>query len=256
MRYAILMSLLMLSCQARANRFTDPTAEQKVDQIVSIFENSTPELQYGYIEALNDGRGYTAGRAGFTTATGDLIEVVHHYADLNPNVPSWPGLQSLIPRLEELSEQNSSSISGLSTLPDVWSHSADDPKFRQAQDDITESMYKNPAREICRQLGLKTALGFLVIYDTIIQHGNGGDEDSLPSLLKRTHVNSSNEEAFIRAFLEVRRADLMNPADSDTANEWRDSVDRVDALKRLVDTGNWDLSSPLRLEVWGDTYAL
>lgn len=256
MVYALLLSALMLAQPAHADRFSDPTAEEKVDQIVSIFENSTPVIQYGYIEALKDGRGYTAGRAGFTTATGDLVEVVHHYSDMNPTVPSWPGLQALIPRLEELRDQESSSLRGLADLPDLWRSSADDPKFRQAQDDVTESMYKNPARALCQKLGLKTALGFLVIYDSIIQHGNGSDDDSLPSLLKRTHADPSNEDAFIRAFLEVRRADLLNPADPDTADEWRESVDRVDALKALVETGNWELHSPLRLEVGDDTYAL
>jgi hypothetical protein len=40
------------------------------DQMVSVFENETTSLQYGYIENLNDGRGYTAGRAGFVTRDG------------------------------------------------------------------------------------------------------------------------------------------------------------------------------------------
>ena len=37
------------------------------DELVSAFENSTTEVQYGYAENLGDGRGVTAGRAGFTT---------------------------------------------------------------------------------------------------------------------------------------------------------------------------------------------
>src|SRR5579862_8416717 len=45
---------------------------RRADQIISVFENDTIELQYGYTEELDDGRGLTAGRAGFTTATGDL----------------------------------------------------------------------------------------------------------------------------------------------------------------------------------------
>ena len=51
------------------------TQEQRIiaDQIMSVFENDTPAIQYGYAENLHDGRGVTAGRAGFTSATGDML---------------------------------------------------------------------------------------------------------------------------------------------------------------------------------------
>ena len=39
------------------------------DQIISVFENNDPVINYDFIGNINDGRGYTAGRAGFTTAT-------------------------------------------------------------------------------------------------------------------------------------------------------------------------------------------
>src|SRR4051794_38398220 len=56
----------------------------RADQLVSTFENSTPVIQYGYIENIHDGRGYTAGRAGFTTATGDFLDVVERYTKKLP----------------------------------------------------------------------------------------------------------------------------------------------------------------------------
>ena len=250
------VGVLVAGIVARADRSLDSTPDQKVDQIVSIFENSTPEIQYSYIEALNDGRGYTAGRAGFTTATGDLVEVVHRYASLAPSAAAWPRLRAMLPRLEQLSAQESGSLVGLSALPSVWAALGDDDVFRRAQDLVTDDMYKAPARAACARLGLSSALSFLVIYDSIIQHGNGSDDDSLNALLARTSSSSLDEHAFIRSFLAVRRADLMNPSNHETAAEWRESVDRVDALLRLVNAGAWTLQSPLRVEVWGDTYAL
>ncbi len=48
--------------------------KRRAEQLTSIFENGKTEIQYGYVEALDDGRGF--GRAGFTTATGDALEVV------------------------------------------------------------------------------------------------------------------------------------------------------------------------------------
>lgn len=238
---------------ASPERSIEVSADTKVDEIVSIFENSTPELQYDYVEALGDGRGYTAGRAGFTSGTGDMLLVVEAYLAKTQS-PAW---SALLPRLKTLARTGSGSVSGLSTLPALWKKTADnDPLFRAAQDEVSDELYKTPARNYCKELGLTTPLGLLVIYDAIIQHGDGTDPDSLGAMIKRTHAAGKTEKDFVVAFLAVRRADLMNPSDSSTRDEWRGSVDRVDALKRIVDSGNWQLASPLRVQVFGDTYAL
>lgn len=65
------------------------TAEKRhvADKVISVFENEDTSLRYGYIENLDDGRGYTAGRAGFTTANGDLLHVIKTYTSLEPNNP-------------------------------------------------------------------------------------------------------------------------------------------------------------------------
>jgi hypothetical protein len=44
-----------------------------IENITNTFENGTPEYTYGKCEHLNDGRGYTCGRIGFTTV------LVTHY---------------------------------------------------------------------------------------------------------------------------------------------------------------------------------
>ncbi len=51
---------------------------KEVFALVSSAENSDTDysLQYGYIEDIGDGRGYTGGIIGFTTGTGDLPDVV------------------------------------------------------------------------------------------------------------------------------------------------------------------------------------
>ena len=82
---SLLVALTACGAQSSAQPSTDtavkvdegtpPTGAQLmqvIDSITSCFENSTKTIQYGYVEALNDGRGYTAGKAGFTTGTGDL----------------------------------------------------------------------------------------------------------------------------------------------------------------------------------------
>lgn len=51
---------------------------KEVFALVSSTENSDTDysLQYGYIEDIGDGRGYTAGIIGFTTGIGGLPDVV------------------------------------------------------------------------------------------------------------------------------------------------------------------------------------
>ena len=102
----------------------------RMDQVVSVFENESLQIQYQYIEHLDDGRGYTAGRAGFTTATGDLLLVVERYVALNPQ----SNFISLLPTLRQRAKLHSPSIRGLKLLPQLWSEATQDKTFRQVQD--------------------------------------------------------------------------------------------------------------------------
>src|SRR3954454_8817976 len=80
----------------RLSLLVDAERKLRAAQITSTFENSTLELQYDYVENIGDGRGITAGRAGFTSGTGDLLLVIRRYTEAKPgNV-----LASYIPSLE------------------------------------------------------------------------------------------------------------------------------------------------------------
>ena len=58
-------------------------------ELVSSAENSSLNwrAQYRYIEDIHDGRGYTAGIIGFTSGTGDMLEVVKLYSRAEANNP-------------------------------------------------------------------------------------------------------------------------------------------------------------------------
>lgn len=72
--------------------------QQKAFQFTSTAENSTVNWwdQYGYIQDILDGRGYTAGLVGFCSATGDMLELVQQY------VAEKPGNNILAPYLKGL----------------------------------------------------------------------------------------------------------------------------------------------------------
>ncbi|UZD73432.1 chitosanase [Bacillus siamensis] len=224
--------------------------KRRAEQLTSIFENGKTEIQYGYVEALDDGRGYTCGRAGFTTATGDALEVVEVYTKAVLNNK----LKKYLPELRRLAKDESDDISNLKGFASAWRSLGNDKAFRAAQDKVNDSLYYQPAMKRSEQAGLKTALAKAVMYDTVIQHGDGDDPDSFYALIKRTNKkmggspkDGTDEKKWLNKFLDVRYDDLMNPSDEDTQDEWRESVARVDVFRDIVKEKNYNLNGPIHV---------
>lgn len=238
---------LRMSIKRESARLT-PEQRRRADQIISVFENDTPDLQYDYTEELEDGRGLTAGRAGFTTATGDLILVVQRYVARTPDSP----LKQYLPRLEEAAKTEDGSMEGLEGLGDAWHEAAKDPDFCAAQDEVVEELYFRKAAQAANLLGVRSPLGQLYLYDAIIQHGNGEDPDGLPALIQRTTERAGGtpksgipEAKWLDLFLAERRATLAHAYAEETREVWAESVGRCDALQSLAQAGNYDLHGPI-----------
>lgn len=220
------------------------------EKLTSLFENSTFDLKYDYAEHLDDGRGITAGRAGFTTGTGDLYEVVKKYTSEKPNNP----LAKYLPRLKVLAETESSSVKGLNGLIENWAKAAKDPDFRKVQDNVVDEMYYKPAMEHVEKLGLKTPVAKAFVYDTIIQHGNGNDADGLPALINQTNKKMHgspktgvNEKKWLETFIAVRKSDLAHAHDPETRKVWSESTGRCDAFSSIIKDGNYELNKPVKI---------
>ena len=232
---------------------------RRADQLISIFENSTPEIQYGYAENIGDGRGVTAGRAGFTTNDGDALKVIQAYTNLVPDNT----LAKYIPELQRLAAAGSGDTSGLPQASYIadWQSAATDPAFQQVQDDQVQQRYFNPAITDADQLGLTTPLARAELYDASIQHGNGPEYDALPALINRTNAtvgtpDTAGETTWLDAFFNIRIDDLQHPANTATQAEWSASTDRVECLRRIAATGNYNLDGPLTITAFDTTYTL
>lgn len=237
---------------APGNGVVGLSAQQKLraEQITSVFENDTIELQYAYIENINDGRGYTAGRAGFTTATGDLVIVAQRYAAAVPGSE----FASLLPRLVQLAQQQSGNTSGLENLPQAWINAANDVRFRQIQDEVVDEMYYQPALDHAVSVGLKFPLSIAALYDAIIQHGDGDDPDGLSAMIARastaaggTPLAGIGERQWLAAFLQVRRATLAHATNPETRAAWALDADRPVVFQVMLDAGNLDLNGPIAI---------
>lgn len=215
-----------------------------IKKVISCFENSTSELQYDYCENLNDGRGFTCGIAGFTTADGDALTVIDRY--------NKEPISNFIPHLNKLEANNSDSVLWLNIngFKGAWKRAALDQDFRDAQDALYDETYLNPAVDLANSIGVTSNLGALIFVDTCIQHGFEGP-DSLKDIVERTE-QQLNIGDFLANFLTLRRSILLNPQDPSTQAEWSQSVGRVDALKAILDAGNLDLATPFTTNPWGD----
>ena len=239
----------------------DDQVESRVESVVSLFENGVLSPVYEYIEDIHDGRGYTAGKVGFTSATGDLLDVVNEYLKLNPKAdPAW---SKLIPILKERYKHFSGDTKGLEDLPALWKKASLDPLFIEAQKIITNQLYKSPAKERMKQLKFHSALTYLVFYDTMVQHGddpdsapNDVDPDGFSGILKSMKSKPTNEKEFLKSFLESRRAVLMNSSTPETREAWRDSVTRVDALLDLINHDTWTLKGDVAVHIWNSEFKL
>jgi chitosanase len=243
------------SVTSRPVAAADGDVDQVIAQMVSVFENGTPDIQYDYIDNLDDGRGYTAGRAGFCTACGDLLTVVQTYTAQVPNNP----LATYLPTLNSLAASGDDSTRGLNGFKDAWRTAAGDPVFRKVQDQVTDSLYYAPARKLAQDNGVHSALGVAILVDTAVEQGTDNDPDGLPSMVKKTNAKVGStpaagvdETKWLSDFLDIRRTTLENPSSADTSESWGESVGRVDALAALLKAGNLDLNTPFTINPFGD----
>lgn len=217
-------------------------------QITNYFENSQLAPAYGYCENINDGRGFTAGIVGFTTATADALQVIERYQQKTGNNE----FQFHMNALRQCARTESGNTWKLIGFCLVWKFAALKASFRHAQMDVMQEEYWNPAMNLAERIGLVMPVSLGQMYDSAIQHGMGDDHDSLGSMVQRVTVRApfqgGSEEMWLRNFLDVRRRTLSHAADPDTREAWAESVTRIDTYSGILNRNAWFTGD----EVWID----
>ncbi|MDD7941965.1 chitosanase [Actinomycetospora lutea] len=248
-----------IAADPRPPGLDDPARKHVAEAIISTFENSTTELRYAEAQRLGDGRGITAGRAGFTSGTHDLLLVVRRYEQSAGGSTPLTRYVRPLTRIDAAVADggDGDGTRGLDGFEDAWRRTSQtDPRLNQAQDGVYDDLYFRPAMDQARRLGMTTALGQLALLDTGIQHGNGTGPDDLPALITETGPAAGDDPAWLRRFLEVRRRHLENPAYEETTDVWRESLPRVDTLESLVDRQRSDLATPLEWTFAGTRFSV
>ncbi|WP_251197737.1 chitosanase [Anaerotardibacter muris] len=228
------------------------TLRDTVFALVSSAENSTIDFnaEYGYIEDIGDGRGYTCGIIGFTSATGDLLDVVELYVKLapanNPLQPYLPALRSAV---------GSSTHAGLgSGFVSAWKKACVTPQMKEAQNAILNGQYMLPAVKTAQSDGL-SPLGQYIYYDALVMHGPGNDAESFGGIraaaLKKakTPAQGGSEATYLGAFLDARSKVMLK-------EEAHSDLSRITVQRTFIKEGKWDLSRPLSWTMYGDRFEL
>jgi chitosanase len=229
--------------------------------LTSIWENSTTVLQYPYCQNIHDGRGYTSGRAGFCSGTGDAIQVVQCFDTAfgtanNPMAKYMPALTTINDRFNSTGNNQGSTaeLDAVGNYCSDWTKTTNDAAtstaFKACQDQITTLLYFEPGLAQARKWGLVTALTIAELYDAEINHG----DDGVTTLVKQANIDTGNsaqhppsaplsqaqESTWLHAFL-MRRLALLK---SDPT--WAKAEDRVTTYEQLRLDNNFDLSAQIR----------
>jgi chitosanase len=203
----------------------------RIKAVSNVFEVGGPEADYRYVEDLNDGRGYTVTSYGFCTATGEIGDLIGKYALRAPATD----LKRFLPLMPPATYDEG-------TAPGfraAWHKEIADPALVALCEDEADRLYFMPAVKAATDAGVKSPVGLLVFYDTILQHGGDDDPDSFATIYKHAAERMREQGAhtefdLIRAFLEIRRGVLLDPSDDATRHAWRQSASRVEALMNLL----------------------
>jgi len=224
------------------------TPEQRhvIDCVVSIFETGRVPTasSYGTCSILDDGAGISYGKHQCTDKAGSLDLVCKRYIELNGQQaePLKQYMNYLATNASIKFGSNANQYPAwLNSLINLLKSAGSDKIMQQAQDEVFNSNYWNPAVEHCKNIGLTTALGHLVVYDTCIHSGPGRVSSLRAKFPEKSPANGGDEKAWVIAFLNVRRAWLASSSNSLVQK----TVYRIDAMLEIAKANNWDLKTPM-----------
>lgn len=207
--------------------------KQAAQAIVNVFETGAARGKYGEVTLLEGDTGHlTFGRSQTTLGSGNLAILIERYCAqagtrFGPRLAPW--LEGLRGRDVSLDQDH--------RLHNVLRATADDPVMRDVQDAFFDSEYWKPAERRAEQIGIVSPLGVAVVYDSRV-HGRW-DALRAQTDARIGSVATAGERAWISAYIGTRRQWLAG-----ARADLRPTVYRMDAFRRLIEQGQWNLELP------------
>ncbi|MFH0716806.1 chitosanase [Staphylococcus delphini] len=224
---------------------------------------------YEYIDDNGDKRGYTTGVIGFTTGTDDMVHLVEHYNQLNPNNPLKPYESAL----KKLAQEGSDSHEGLDGFVDAWeeANQNDRDNFVKAQNYVLKQDYMDKAVSAAKEDGL-SKLGQYVYFDAIVKHGpgeKGGYHEKDPvewsfDELREKAIEESGDKSpkqgadeadFLYHFIDGRFTATQKENEQNDSDD-TDVFDRLKVQQQFIKDQNFDLNLPLDFKMNRESFHL
>ncbi|KAJ3128726.1 hypothetical protein HK098_003718 [Nowakowskiella sp. JEL0407] len=207
-----------------------------IQQVTNFYEYKRKAYAYDYCANIGDGRGYSSGIIGFTTATHDALLVIQLYKSKSSQNTEF---DKYLPTLIKIDQTGTSSTDGLDGYCKIWYNTCQKEDFRKAQLEIAENLYWYPSQNFSDKIGLVSALARGQMFDAFIQHGyTNTDKDSAIGMTNQTEsillsknqstpLRYGSEITWLTEFLKVRENTLTNPQNPATRDGFRASLWRV-----------------------------
>ena len=142
--------------------------------------------------------------------------------------------------LEELADRDTT-LDNDTTFRHILRDAGADPVMHDVQDEFFDRVYWTPGVQDADAIGINTALGTSVVYDSHIH----GAWRTLRNTTNRIHgsVKEIDEKAWIKSYVKERKHWLANHS----RTILRKTVYRMDAFRQLIDAANWELALPFRV---------
>ncbi len=212
-----------------------PTQKQTAQSIVNLFETGVVLGDYGSVTVIPGDTGHlTFGRSQTTLTSGNLLDLLTRYCT-NDGARFGHRLSPWLPRFAAIDLSLDNDL----RLHNLLRATADDPIMRETQDVFFDEVYWRTAARIAANIGITSALGTAVVYDSTVHGSWKAMRDR--TIAKSGSLTALGEKKWIKAYVNTRRAWLTSHPRSDL----RKTAYRMEAFLRLIEQGYWGLELPL-----------
>lgn len=202
--------------------------------IVNVFETGRPQGDYGQVTYHPKDPGeLTYGRSQTTLAGGNLYLLIRDYC-ATPDGIYGP---QLAPYLDRLAKKDSS-LNFDERLKGILRDAGRDPVMRECQDRFFDRVYWEPSVASAQNIGVGTALGVSVVYDSRV-HGSWARIRDL-TMAELGSPAQAGEKVWIDGYVRRRQEWLANHAN----RLLRKTVYRMESFRGLMAENKWGLELP------------
>lgn len=236
----------MCNCTCDCCKKCHPVVLDKAEiikNIIEVFETGKISKNYGTTTILQDGAGISYGKSQATDKSNTLDAIIFRYIDKKGMYAA-----SLEPYLDEL-QSNLTTTVDPNNIP-VWvrnlmvilEHAGNlDSKMQEAQDEIFDELYWQPAQKHIASMKLIYPLSHAIVYDTCIHSGPDGVNKIRRLFAEVPPASGGDEKKWAEAYVRARRAWLANYSKVSV----RKTVYRMDYFLEIIKNSNWQLDKQL-----------